>query len=94
MVFESMSNVDVTQVAGIFGFLFYIMGFAGVQLGYIDGNGNTYTLLSLAGASLVLLSLIGAFNLASMLIQISWIIICLTALLRRSLNSKHEVAKP
>jgi hypothetical protein len=89
-----MSNVDFTQVAGIFGFLCYIMGFAGGHMGYINGNGNVYTLTSLAGASLVLLSLIGAFNLASMLIQISWIVICITALLRRSLNSKHRVAKP
>lgn len=94
MLIGSISFLTITQAAGVAGFLCYIIGFAGVQLGFIDGNSNGYTLLSLAGASLVLFSLIGAFNLASMLIQISWIIICLAALLRRALNPNHRPVKP
>lgn len=74
------------QLIGIAGFICYIIGFASLQLGYLDGNSKAYTLWSLAGASLVLTSLIGAFNLASMLIQVSWIIICIVGLIRRSLN--------
>jgi hypothetical protein len=81
------------QTAGIAGFICYIIGFAGVQLGYIDGNSSTYTLWSLSGASLVLISLLGAFNLASMLIQISWIIIGITGLVRRALNRSRNLVK-
>jgi len=79
--------------AGIAGFLCYIIGFAALQLGYIDGNGTAYTLWSLAGASLVLVSLLGAFNLASLLIQVSWIIIGLTGLIRRALNRPANMVK-
>ena len=78
------------QIAGIAGFLCYIIGFAGVQLGFIDGNNIGYTLWSLAGASLVLTSLMGAFNLASMLIQVSWIIICISGLIRRAWTTPQD----
>jgi hypothetical protein len=81
------------QTAGVAGFICYIIGFSGVQLGFIDGNGATYTLWSLAGASLVLTSLLGAFNLGSMLIQISWIVVGTTSLIRRALNSSKNIAK-
>ena len=94
MLPSMFSFLTITQAAGVLGFLFYITGFAGVQLGYMNGNSNAYTLTSLTGASLVLVSLTGAFNLASMLIQVSWIIICVTALLRRALNPNRNTAKP
>lgn len=90
---EFITQDQLFQLAGIAGFLCYIIGFAAVQMNWINGNGNAYTLWSLAGASLVLISLVGAFNLASLLIQVSWIVICLTALIRRALNRPQNLAK-
>lgn len=63
------------QAIGVIGFLFYIGGFAALQFGMIDGNGVAFTSINILGASFVLLSLITAFNLASLLIQVSWIMI-------------------
>ena len=63
------------QMVGIAGFLSYMAGFAALQLGLLDGNGPLYALTNVIGAVLVLVSLASAFNLASLLIQISWIVI-------------------
>lgn len=90
---DLLTHEQLLQCAGVAGFVCYIIGFASLQLGYLDGNGIPYTLWSLAGAMLVLTSLMGAFNLASMLIQVSWIIICVVGLIRRSLNSQVRHAK-
>ena len=67
--------MSIFQIVGVFGFFVYIASFALLQLRMIDGNSNLYSLLNIVGASLVLLSLMEAFNLASMLIQVSWIFI-------------------
>ena len=63
------------RALGVFGFLVYIGSFAALQLRLIDGNGLAYSLANLVAASLVLISLIYDFNLASALIQVSWIIV-------------------
>ena len=73
------------QSVGFIGYLFYMFSFAGLQMGLLDGNGNTYTLMSVIAACCVLVGLWTAFNLASALIQVSWIIIGLTGILRRTL---------
>ena len=75
------------QALGVCGVLVYIGAFAALQLKMIDGNSLTYTAMNLAAASLVLISLIYDFNLASALIQISWIIIGLVGLLVRLRSS-------
>ncbi len=66
---------DTLEAIGVVGFLTYIIGFKLVQTGHICGNGTTYALTNVIAASLVLISLVGAFNLASFLIQISYIAI-------------------
>lgn len=81
-----VSDIDrhaVLQAVGVIGFIFYIAGFAALQFGLLDGNGSAYTILNILGASCVLLSLLSAFNLASLLIQVSWISIGLFGLARR-----------
>ena len=87
LIQSSFPNVDVhmvLQLAGIFGFMSYMGGFAALQLGKLDGNGPVYALTNVTGAILVLISLASAFNFASMLIQISWIIIGCFGLIRFS----------
>ncbi|PTX54028.1 hypothetical protein C8N43_2833 [Litoreibacter ponti] len=87
--------VSLYQIIGIAGFLAYMAGFAGLQLGLIDGNGTVYIWTNLVGASLVLISLLHAFNLASLLIQVSWIIIGLAGLIRRArVRAVPRVAHP
>jgi len=65
----------ISQITGAFGSLVYIGGFLLVQSGRICGNGISYSVSKLLAAICVLSSLITAFNLASFLIQISFIAI-------------------
>ncbi|MGY3439497.1 MULTISPECIES: CBU_0592 family membrane protein [unclassified Marinovum] len=68
------------QALGVTGFLLYVGSFAALQLRLMDGNSAAYTLCNIAAALLVLISLIYDFNLASALIQTSWVIIGLAGL--------------
>ena len=68
------------KAAGVLGFLAYMASFALLQARVVDGNGPVYALLNVIAAALVLVSLADAFNLASLLIQLSWIVIGLGGL--------------
>lgn len=67
--------MSLYQVIGLMGFLAYLGSFAALQMKLLDGNGVRYAALNILAACLVLISLTEAFNLASALIQISWILI-------------------
>ncbi|RLJ59034.1 hypothetical protein BCF46_1176 [Litoreibacter meonggei] len=88
-----MDQATVYQVIGVCGFLFYMAGYAGVQLGWLDGNGCAYCLSNTIGACLVLVSLCHSFNLASALIQITWIFLGVLGLYRRrvAVASAHQL---
>ena len=85
-----MEIFSFVQILGLAGFIGYMAGFAGQQFGLIDGNSKTYSLINVGSASLVLLSLMEHFNLASALIQISWIAIGLGGLAIRSIRTKTD----
>ncbi|MDA7428671.1 hypothetical protein PGB28_09385 [Primorskyibacter aestuariivivens] len=76
----SLDFQGMFRALGVCGFLLYIGTFAALQLRLIDGNGAPYTLLNIAAAALVLISLIHDFNLASALIQVSWVVIGIVGL--------------
>lgn len=63
------------EIVGVAGFLIYIGSFLFVQMGLMCGNSISYSLSKVLAATCVLISLAGAFNLASFLIQISFILI-------------------
>lgn len=68
------------EIVGLIGFAAYLGAFGALQFRLISGDGVMYTAMNIFGASLVLISLLGSFNLASALIQISWILIGLCGL--------------
>ncbi len=72
----------VFEVLGITGFMFYMASYASLQSGRISGHSYTYILMNLIAASLVLISLVHQFNLASVLIQVAWIAISIGGLFR------------
>lgn len=78
-----MEQLDWHQYVGIAGTAVYIANYASLQIGKVDGNGFIYVLLNLIASSCVLFSLLYAFNLASALIQASWIVISVVGLLRK-----------
>lgn len=65
----------IFDAIGVLGFLFYIGGFALLQIGRISGDGLLYPLSNIFGATFVLVSMLAGFNLASFLISVTYILI-------------------
>jgi len=65
--------MNLYMIAGLAGAACYLTSYILLQLKRIDGNGIAYTVLNVAAASLLLVSLFDQFNLASALIQVLWI---------------------
>ncbi len=84
-----IETLSFIQFCGLAGFVGYIAGFAGLQFGFLDGNGWVYSLINILAASLVLASLMEQFNLASALIQISWIVIGIAGITLRGLRKRN-----
>ena len=72
------------QVIGLAGAGMYIAAYSGLQLGFWHGTSLRYILMNLVAASLVLLSLTVKFNMASAIIQITWISISIFGIIRTS----------
>ena len=81
--------MSIVVFTGIVGVGLYLTAYALLQLGYLRGSGNSYTLLNMGAAACVLVSLIEEYNLASLLIQVSWITISVIGLTRRYLAGKN-----
>lgn len=73
----------ITDAIGIAGFLLYILSFNLVQMGRLCGNSVLYAAMNVAAAAFVLISLVNAFNVASFLIQVSFITIGIVGILRK-----------
>jgi CRP-like cAMP-binding protein len=67
---------------GHLGAAFYIGSYAALQSGLIRGSSYTYAILNLIAATLVLISLTNAFNAASTVIQVFWILISIVGITR------------
>ncbi|MEM1161516.1 MAG: cyclic nucleotide-binding domain-containing protein [Pseudomonadota bacterium] len=85
---EILGEMTAYQAAGYVGVAFYIGSYALLQFGLIQGRGYLYAFLNLIGASLVLISLAEAYNLASAIIQITWITISSIGIARAYLLDK------
>lgn len=92
--FETMQTYShLLQVVGILGFLTYVTGFALVQSEKICGNGIVYPASKVLAATCVLISLVAAFNLASCLIQLSYIVIGLYGIVVRRKEMRLDKRK-
>jgi hypothetical protein len=76
-------TLGVLDVLGVGGFVLYMLAFGAVQFQLLDGNSTGYSIANICAAMLVAVSLISEFNLASALIQGSWILIGMTGLILR-----------
>ena len=80
---------EIFDVAGYLGVVLYLGSFGALQLGMIRGTGYPYILMNLAASSLVLTSLVVAFNMSSALIQIFWITFSVLGLGRRMVLNRR-----
>jgi len=87
------AELSIFDACGLVGFAAYLGGFSALQFGVLDGNGKPYAWINVLAASFVLISLYDAFNLASVLIQVSWIIIGYIGIVRRSGHQAPEIGR-
>lgn len=74
-IFQQVEPLFAFRFIGLVGFLLYMTSFAALQFGWLSGGDLGYSFLNVLAASLVLISLMGEFNLPSAMIQICWIVI-------------------
>lgn len=80
----------VCRTLGVVGFLSYMAGYAALQFRMIDGDGLTYSVSKVLGATLVLISLTTDFNLSAALIQVSFLVIGLVGIAIRLRGRRHQ----
>lgn len=73
-------QIEWPTVTGIVGTLLVLIAFFLLQARKLHGNGPVYQLLNAIGAAAIIVSLFYAFNLASMVLEIAWLLISLYGL--------------
>ena len=73
-------QIEWPTIVGIIGTLLVLLAFFLLQARKLHGNGPVYQLLNAIGAAAIIVSLVYQFNLASMLLEIAWLLISLYGL--------------
>ena len=77
---------------GLLGTVMILGGFTLLQAGKVSGTGLVYQLLNLFGATGVLVSLLGTFNLSVFLLEAAWIAVSLYGIMR-SFKAKSKATQ-
>ncbi len=85
---------DLLRASGVVGSIIYVSGFALVQSGKTCGNGSLYSASKVLAAIMVLISLVGAFNLGAFIIQVGFIIFGMVGLGRQFLKMRWRTETP
>ncbi len=81
------------EVIGVAGMVMYLGSYFMLQTGTLQSNTATYCIANILAASLVMISLLHDFNLASALIQISWIAISAIGLVRMAFGARRSTRR-
>ena len=73
-------QIEWPTITGIAGTLLVLLAFFLLQARKLHGNGPVYQLLNAIGAAAIIVSLFYQFNLASMILEIAWLLISLYGL--------------
>ncbi|GFO82700.1 hypothetical protein [Methyloceanibacter sp.] len=74
--------LDFLTIAGVVGSVLIVLAYFANQQGWLSAENWRYSLANLAGAVLILVSLITAWNLPGFLIECFWALISLYGLLK------------
>lgn len=77
-----MRNAMMFDVIGILGVILILTAYFLVQTGGLSADELKFPVINLIGASLILVSLLHTFNLASFVIEVAWILISLFGIWR------------
>ncbi|HET7558082.1 MAG TPA: hypothetical protein VFK08_08425 [Rhodanobacteraceae bacterium] len=89
-------NIAWPTIVGIVGTLLVLLAFFLLQARKLHGNGAIYQLLNAFGAAAIIVSLVYEFNLASMVLEIAWLLISIYGLVVgfRHRRETREPASP
>jgi len=87
-MFELADTLTWTDIMGLVGVIVYIASYFLLQAGIIHGRGYLYPSLTILAAACVLVSIATSFNLSSLVIQITYILISLFGIFRFYLRSR------
>ncbi|MBP7284177.1 MAG: hypothetical protein KBA66_21510 [Leptospiraceae bacterium] len=74
--------MQISDEVGIIGVIFILISYILLQLEKIDSKSITYSIINLIGAVLILFSLFYSWNLASVIIEIFWILISIFGIVK------------
>jgi hypothetical protein len=80
--------VSPYQAAGLAGAFLFLAAYAGAQTGKLDPQKLPALLINLAGAILILISMIEDFNLGAFVLESAWGLIAFAGLVRLAVKRK------
>ncbi|WP_439669327.1 Permease [Cupriavidus necator] len=88
-----MASLGLTDATGLVGVAAYVAAHFAVQVLHKSPTGRLAVVLNVIGPSCILISLTGAFNLASFLTQCFWLGLTLLGWWRRNRRAGHAVVE-
>jgi hypothetical protein len=83
-------NFHLFDMIGFIGVLLIIIAYLLLQLDKLPSSSPRYSLLNAAGALLIIVSLIFAFNLSAFIVEVFWFLISLLGLWRSLISRKNS----
>ena len=83
-------NFHLFDLAGFIGVVLIIVAYLLLQLNKLPSSSPSYSLLNAAGALLIIVSLIFAFNLSAFIVEAFWFLISLLGLWRSLICRKNS----
>ena len=83
-------NFHLFDLAGFIGVLLIIIAYLLLQLNKLPSSSPSYSLMNAAGALLIIVSLVFAFNLAAFIVEAFWFLISLLGLWRSLISRKNS----
>lgn len=89
-----MNSLSLTDATGLVGVAAYIGAHFAVQVLHKSPTGNLVVALNVIGPACILVSLTGAFNLASFLTQVFWLVLTVAGWWRKRMARAVVNSKP
>ncbi len=83
-------HLSPADLLGLLGAALFLLAFAGVQVERLDPHGVPALTMNLAGAVLVLISLLYAFNLAAFVMESCWGLVAAYGLAKRVIRRRRN----
>jgi len=77
-----MIHLHWPDAIGLLGVVLILLAYLLLQAGRVHGNALPYQLLNALGAVLVLVSLLYAFNLSAVLMELAWLLVSIYGIAR------------